>query len=140
MTLQSVSRILVAHPAAVRSWRITLCVLVVAVTWLALTPAPPAPIDTGWDKANHLLAFVALSASACLGFPGSRMRLLAVAAALLAFGGLIELLQMALTSRSAEWGDLLADLAGIALGTLLARGLGRAGQPHRPSRSRALRR
>jgi VanZ family protein len=38
---------------------------------------------------------------------------------LLAYGALIEVLQSFTPTRSAEWADLLADSAGIALGLLL---------------------
>ena len=36
--------------------------------------------------------------------------------ALFAFGGLIELLQLAIPEADAEWGDLLVDAIGIAFG------------------------
>jgi VanZ family protein len=47
---------------------------------------------------------------------------LAVLLALLAFGGAIELLQLLVPQRSAEWADLLADGLGIVVGALLALG------------------
>jgi VanZ family protein len=40
---------------------------------------------------------------------------------LLAYGGLIEVLQSFTPSRYAEFGDLFADGAGLALGAVLAR-------------------
>jgi VanZ family protein len=105
---------------ATRAWKVLLAVLIVLVSWLALTPRPPPEIDFGWDKLNHILAFTALGFSACLGCTGERRACLRWAAALLAFGGLIEILQLFVPGRSSEWGDLLGDALGIACGGLLA--------------------
>jgi VanZ family protein len=103
---------------AQRVWRAVLCGLAAVVAWLALTPDPQPALSTGWDKANHMLAFCALAVAGRFGFPGSRMLLLP--AALLAFGGLIEIAQASVPGRSADWADLLADGAGIGTGMLLA--------------------
>jgi VanZ family protein len=73
--------------------------------------------DLGWDKLNHLTAFASLAAVASLGRVGAWVR---IALALLAYGALIEVLQSFTGTRSAEWGDLLADGVGIASGLLLA--------------------
>jgi VanZ family protein len=90
-------------------------ILVVAVTWLALTPHPPHQLSTGWDKSNHLLAFATLMLSGRLSWQ-RRPSLLALA--LLAYGGLIELAQTQVPGRDGEWPDLLADALGLALGLL----------------------
>jgi VanZ family protein len=106
-------------PLARRLWRLLLLALVLAVCWLAFSPAPPRSADTGWDKANHALAFAVLAVNAELAFwPLPRRRLLS-ALALLAFGGFIELVQTQIATRTGEWLDLLADGCGIALGLLL---------------------
>ena len=47
-----------------------LALLLVIVSYLALSPAPPHVLDTGWDKLNHVSAFVALAFAAWLGFAG----------------------------------------------------------------------
>lgn len=106
-------------------WRGLLATLVLVVSWLALTPSPPHTLDTGWDKLNHMLAFTALAVSACFSGSVSPRRLVAAAALLLAFGGAIELLQMQVPGRDAEWADLLADGVGLAVGMLAALGLRR---------------
>jgi VanZ family protein len=111
---------------ASRAWRIPLTLLIVVVSWLALTPKPPPEIDFGWDKLNHILAFTALGFSACLGCAGERRACLRWSVALLAFGGLIEILQLFVPGRSCEWGDLLGDALGIACGALLANAVLRA--------------
>lgn len=113
--------VLAATPRASRFWRITLVLLSCAVSYLALAPHPEQqPVSLGWDKLNHLLAFVALAAVGALGFVGAWGRL---ALGLLAFGVLIEVLQGFTPSRSADWNDLLADALGIALGFALAHAL-----------------
>ncbi|HEY0953378.1 MAG TPA: VanZ family protein [Roseateles sp.] len=101
-------------------WRALLLALAVAITWLALSPVPPKTADTGWDKANHLLAF------ATLAFVGvwalwPRPRLWGwLVLALLAYGVSIEVAQSFLPPREADWQDVVADGLGIALGLLAA--------------------
>lgn len=87
---------------------------------LALCLMPPAQHlpSTGWDKANHALAFAML---AVLGLAAYRTRGARVLLGLLAFGAAIEVLQSLTGYRTAEWLDLLADAVGAAAGWLLAR-------------------
>ena len=87
--------------------------LIATISWLALSPHPPSGVSTGWDKANHALAFAALMGSGRLAWPP---RLALLAGALLAYGVLIELLQAQIPGRSAEAWDVLADALGIAIG------------------------
>ena len=94
--------------------------LIVAVSCLALSPKPPPSVDFGWDKLNHMLAFAALAFSAHLSCPVSQVTRLLLHGALLAYGGLIEVLQLFVPGRSAAWGDLLADSIGIACGAFAA--------------------
>ena len=114
-----------------RFWRGLLAALLLLVGLLALLPAPPQQASLGWDKLNHLAAFGVLALCAVLGWRHQRAAQLTVLLALLAYGGAIELLQMQVPNRQAEWGDLLADALGIAVGALLAlawlRRRGRAG-------------
>ncbi len=100
-----------------------LLALVVVVSYLALTPMPPKDLTLGWDKLDHFVAFAAMALSGCFGFRGGRSALLCLTLALIAFGGLIEVVQFFVPGRSSEWGDLFADAVGIAGGTLLATGL-----------------
>ena len=90
------------------------------VSWLALSPAPPDGLDTGWDKLNHAGAFAVLTLVASFAFPRSRHSLWLVLAGLLCYGAAIEVAQSFTPTRSAEWGDLLADLIGMAAGAMLA--------------------
>jgi VanZ family protein len=104
------------HWRAACRWAFAAALVVV----MALALAPPRfPIPTtGWDKANHALTFAAL---ALLGFASYPQRKAAVLAALLAYGGAIELLQGLTDYRSAEWLDWAADAIGLALGSVLMR-------------------
>jgi VanZ family protein len=107
-------------PASVRTWRALLVFLLVVVSYLALTPKPLEGFESGLDKVGHLMAFAALAFSAYLAFPSSRGMRTAVLFGLLVYGGLIEVLQLFVPGRSAEWGDLLADGIGIVFGIGLA--------------------
>ena len=71
----------------------------------------PVP-GTGWDKANHALAFAVL---ALLGSRGWPARAGTVLAGLLLYGALIECLQTLTPTRVGEWADLAADAAGLAI-------------------------
>ncbi|SPA40324.1 conserved hypothetical protein [Cupriavidus taiwanensis] len=92
-------------------WRLLFWASAAAVLALSLMP-PTQPLPTtGWDKANHALGF------ALLGLLGAR----AYAArgwllwlGLVAYGGVIELLQGQTGYREADWLDLLADMVGVA--------------------------
>ena len=94
--------------------------LIVVVSYLALTPVPPPSIDFGWDKLNHVLAFGALGFSASLSCPVSRRVRLLLFFLLFGFGGLIEFLQQYVPGRCGEWVDLFADSVGIVLGAIIA--------------------
>lgn len=93
--------------------------LIAAISFLALWPQAEQLPSTGWDKANHALAFATLMVVWLLGWPRARWAWGALG--LLAYGGLIELLQSQLPPRSGEWEDLAADAVGLLLGLLLGR-------------------
>jgi VanZ family protein len=87
-------------------------VLVVVVGVLALVPVEfPVP-STGWDKANHALAFAVLGVLGSACWPERRRH---VILALAAYGGAIEIAQTFTETRLGEWLDWVADLAGLAL-------------------------
>jgi len=95
-------------------WRTATVLTAAAVLALALSPAPPPTLDTGWDKGNHLLAFVTLGLSASLGWR-SPWRW----AWLLGLGLGIEGLQALTPSREASGADVLADALGLVLAAAL---------------------
>lgn len=103
--------------AATARWRLparfVFALLAAGVGVLGLLPNPDAVPLSGWDKLDHAGGFAALMA---IALPARLGRTWRVALALVAYGGAIELLQMQVPGRSAEWGDLLADAIGVGLG------------------------
>jgi len=92
-------------------------VLALAVAALTLSPDMPGSNSVaGLDKVAHLLGFAAIAVPLAWRFP-QHWRM--VALAVLAYGGVIEIVQPAF-GRGAEWGDLLADGLGAFGGALLA--------------------
>jgi len=98
-------------------WRWLLALAMLALLVLSLAPSSLALPTTGWDKGNHALGFAVLGLLGQWAWPG---RTAVVLTALLAYGGLIELLQSFTPDRSAEAIDLLADWVGLLLGAGLA--------------------
>ena len=85
------------------------------VTILSLIPSTAVPQALQfWDKAQHSLAYMALSITGVLAFPP---RLKLVFAGLLAHGAAIEIMQGTLTTtRFGDVFDWLADGIGILAG------------------------
>jgi len=102
---------------AVWVWRVLFAILLGVVMTFALMPDDGEPGPPHVDKLQHIMGFVILTISGLLAFPRSDKVMLALG--LLAYGGLIEVLQSFTETRHAEWADLGAD----ALGILLAYGL-----------------
>ncbi|EYS92809.1 hypothetical protein CF68_29125 [Cupriavidus sp. SK-4] len=97
-------------------WRLLFWGCAAAVLALSLMP-PTQPLPTtGWDKGNHMLAFAVLGVLGRRAYSG---RGWAVLLGLVAYGGLIELLQGQTVYREADWLDLLADSVGLAAGMAL---------------------
>lgn len=109
-------RTLEALIRAKNAWRWLTGMLVLAVCWLAFAPSEDVP-TAFWDKANHALAFAAMSFSARFAFPRHFWPSML---GLAAFGFGIEVVQFFLPGRNSEWFDLLSDLVGIAIGAGLA--------------------
>lgn len=85
--------------------------LAVLIAVLALGPLQGMTVP-GSDKMHHGIAFAALA----FPLPFARPRLVVpVAAGVIAYGGLIEIIQPYF-GRSAEWGDFVADVLGAILG------------------------
>ncbi|HSB96309.1 MAG TPA: VanZ family protein [Spongiibacteraceae bacterium] len=95
----------------VRLARIGLALALIAITTLALIPAPDVPISTGWDKTDHWSAFFTLSFLLSHSFP--KKSLWWVAAVLVAYGIGIEVAQWFTPTRSADATDVVADSIGI---------------------------
>jgi len=93
--------------------RLVLAVAMLTITWLALTPQPDPP-GLGWDKLNHVAAFLVLAAMAEAGWP-RRASLPWRLGLLLGYGLGIELMQGLLAYRQASALDFAADALGVAL-------------------------
>jgi VanZ family protein len=87
----------------------------VLTTVLLLIPSYKIPKAFDfYDKAQHVLVFVTLTISGLLAFSKHRK---IIVLGLLFYGGLMEVLQSALTTtRHGEWLDWVTDGVGIALG------------------------
>jgi hypothetical protein len=102
--------------------RIVLLAWVLTILWLSLDPAPPVPEPNilGWDKFLHAVAYGNLTIIGGWSLAGSasltNFKWCVVACAAIFLGGLVELLQKALTdTRMAEFGDFLANAAGVGI-------------------------
>ena len=88
--------------------------MLLVVGALSLLPAPEVAVN---DKLGHLFVYIVLAAWFGL-LADSRIALLWTGLGLVAFGLMIEALQWMTSFRFAEWGDVLANLAGISIGLL----------------------
>ena len=91
------------------------------ISWLSLTPAPPEIEGDffGWDKLQHAAAYGVFTLLAGWAFGifsiGLKRRWRMAVVGAVTFGGLLEIAQgVFTTARTAEWGDLLADMVGAA--------------------------
>ena len=95
------------------AWRFIFFPAVIAVLVLSLLPSSSLPSMGGLsDKVQHAFAYLMLGVLGLVAWP---RRAGTVLLALLAFGAVVEVLQGLSGSRSAEWGDLLADAIGLAV-------------------------
>lgn len=87
--------------------------LTLLVLFLTLMPGDLAPSGLGWDKLNHAAAIGAVTAAAFFALRNRRHAGLDAFLYGTFLAMLIEILQWALTtSRTAEWGDLVAGMVG----------------------------
>ena len=92
--------------------------LLISILVISLIPykGPILPVSIS-DKALHILAFTSLTVwfSALV----VEEQWLGMFSLLIGYGALIEVLQYFTGYRSIEWGDFIADLAGLTLGWVL---------------------
>jgi VanZ family protein len=89
---------------------------VVVVIWGELKPVGGGLAV--WDKLLHFSAYFGLAGIAAVAL-GRRTTVLWAAFGLAAFGGLLEIVQ-SFVGRDAEWGDELANIIGVCVGTAAA--------------------
>lgn len=79
---------------------------------MAVLPHPPQVHV--WDKLQHMAAFLVITFLGCAAYP--RVSRLKLAAALVGFGGFIEIVQMIpMLHRDSQWGDWVADIVAVLL-------------------------
>ena len=96
--------------------RLSFLMCMIVVFFLALSPRLPGTGHFGSDKAQHFLAFLALSGLGRLGWPSSTR---GISFGLLVLGGTIELLQGSpFIGRDMSLSDWFADAIGIVGGVI----------------------
>ncbi len=91
-------------------------ILAVSIAYGTLTPVPQLTLPlSGVDKLHHFASFAALVLPAVIARPRHALWLAPLA---IGYGGLIELIQPQV-GREAEWGDVIANTLGVALGVIL---------------------
>jgi VanZ family protein len=98
--------------------RLTFWVAAIIVLYVALAPVPEREPLTGWDKANHVVAFSGLAVLGLLGW-ATRERI--VVAGLVGYGVFIEVLQLGTADHHFDLHDLAADAVGLAVGWCVLR-------------------
>ena len=95
----------------------------ISVGVLSVLPGAVWPLEVAFgDSVQHLVAYAVLAGLAMLGFPAQRpWAVLALALALVAYGGILELVQMAVPGRFASVSDLFANTLGIFMGITAVR-------------------
>jgi len=93
----------------------------VAVIALSLLPQEILPETDTWDQLNHAMAYGVLAVVGGFGFKGWRS-LLMVGLGLVVLGAGLELVQSATPGRDGSIADAVANLVGVALGSLALAG------------------
>ena len=93
----------------------------VAVIALSLLPQETLPETDTWDKLNHALAYGVLAVAGGIGFKGWRS-LLVVGLGLVVLGAGLELAQSVTPDRDGSIFDAVANLVGVAIGSLATAG------------------
>ena len=107
-----------APDALLVAWATAIGLLMMAPAWLV--PGLEAAGESGFDKAGHFVVFLVL---ALLAIAPARRRarhpLIAAALGCVLYGVLLETLQAAIGTRTAEVADLVANGLGSSVGVLL---------------------
>jgi len=99
--------------------RVLLCIALVLISWLSLTPSPPEQITLSWDKLNHFVAFFSLAFLSDFSFPQANGQRTQVnryrnqCLMLILYGASIEISQWWFGFRVFELLDIVADCLGI---------------------------
>lgn len=96
-------------------WPISFVMLVI-VTTASLLPLPALPDVPGSDKTHHLISYALIVLPVALIRPKCWLLFIVFVAA---WSGVIELIQP-FVNRYGEWLDLLANVAGVFIGYVVA--------------------
>jgi VanZ family protein len=98
-------------------WIFSTIFILTLITILSLWPLPTLPPVPGTDKTHHFIAYASLMLPTALRKP---KYWLAIALFFIACSGAIELLQP-YVNRYCEFKDLLANIAGLVCGFIIAK-------------------
>jgi VanZ family protein len=87
----------------------------VVVAVASLSPQSPAVASGLGDKLDHLAAYTVLTVLMALGWAG-RISVGIIFAAVIGFGGLLELLQAFSPGRQPDWADFAVNTTGCLIG------------------------
>lgn len=100
--------------------------LILVAVLLPGSSLPEGPGIPGFDKIVHFVMFLVLAITVEIDFkPRGKCALLVVVLSALVFSALTEALQLLVNGRAAEMIDMLADMAGFAVGLVARRPLAR---------------
>lgn len=100
--------------------------LILVAVLLPGSSLPEGPGIPGFDKIVHFVMFFVLAITVEIDFkPRGKCALLVVVLSALVFSALTEALQLLVDGRAAEMIDMLADMAGFAVGLVARRPLAR---------------
>jgi len=107
--------VLHSNPAALRRWRLLAATALGAVLAVSLLPVPELPLrpPEATDKLVHVAMYAALTWCHVKAYP--RCNQLVLGASLIGYGALIEVAQGYSASRTTEFGDALANGAGVLI-------------------------
>lgn len=94
-----------------------------AVAFASLRPAGGASLDP-WDKLLHFLTYAVFAALACRAVREER-HLFYACLGIIAYGGLMEVLQSFMPERVMSGYDFLANTLGVVVGALVMKRFGR---------------
>jgi VanZ family protein len=97
-------------------WRLALSLCLLSVLVLALMPNPPEIPHPNEIKTNHLLAFAVIMILGNYSFQGKRIQVILGS---IAFGSVIEALQLLTSCRHAQFSDIGVDAIGVLIGLAL---------------------
>lgn len=99
-------------------WQSLAWFMLASTVWITLTPSPPQPdIEIlAWDKAQHTVTYAWLMWWCGQAFERSRVLWAPI---LFAMGCILELLQQHIGTRHMEFGDMVANGAGVLVGVIL---------------------